>query len=212
MTEKNSTNKSRTLTKFSEPFIKFSDWFEQAQNSKMIDATAFTLATANAQAKPSARILLLKKFDERGFCFFTNYNGRKSIELDENPHAAMCFYWDILDKQIRIEGRVEKLSGIESDEYFNSRPFESRVGAIVSKQSSELESYEKFIEELGHATVKYVQEKEQGIEPKRPENWGGWRLIPERIEFWQAAQFRIHKREVYKLTENNNWSLEFLYP
>jgi pyridoxamine 5'-phosphate oxidase len=207
MPNSNSNNLSQTFTKFSEPFLKFDEWFKQAINSKIIDATAFTLATATPDGRPSARILLLKKYNERGFCFFTNYNGRKSIELEKNPHAAMCFYWDVLDKQIRIEGRVEKLSADESDEYFNSRPPESRIGAIVSKQSTELESYEKLLQEISEATKKFAN-----TEIKRPENWGGWRVIPERIEFWQAGQYRIHQREVYKITESNTWTLEKLYP
>ncbi|HCR85153.1 MAG TPA: pyridoxamine 5'-phosphate oxidase, partial [Alphaproteobacteria bacterium] len=151
--------------------------------------------------------LLLKKFDERGFCFFTNYNGRKSEDLKENPFAAICIYWPALEKQIRIEGKVERVSKSESDEYFLSRPRESRIGAWTSKQSQALESRERFLAELEQVRKDFNEK-----EVTRPENWGGWRLIPDVIEFWKAEEFRFHNREVYTKNENGTWNKKLLYP
>lgn len=194
------------------PFKIFSDWFDEAKlNDKVKDHTEMCLATADSSGRPSARIVLLKNFDERGFVFFTNYNGRKSEEIIQNPYASICFYWPALEKQIRIEGKVIKISDIESDEYFNSRPEESRIGAITSKQSKPLESREKFLTEL-EETRKTFENKEI----KRPQNWGGWRISPDKIEFWQAAEFRIHQRDVFSRKtfepEDTSWNNEILYP
>ncbi len=186
---------------------KFSEWYNEAsQNNLVKDHTEMSLATADKAGKPSVRIVLLKNFDERGFVFYTNYNGRKSLQIAENPFAALCFYWPALDKQIRIEGSVEKVSDAESDKYFSSRAIESRIGAITSKQSQTMESREKFLAELDENRKKFL-----GKEIPRPKNWGGWRVIPNYIEFWQAGEFRIHQREVYKL-ENKIWVKQLLYP
>jgi pyridoxamine 5'-phosphate oxidase len=188
------------------PIGKFAIWFKEAKNSGMIDHTVMMLATATKEGKPSLRTLLLKRFDDNGFVFFTNYGGRKSHELSENPHAAICMHWDKIEKQVRIEGRVEKISDKESDEYFLTRPRESRLGAWVSKQSQSLESREKFIKELADKRAEF-----EGKEITRPPQWGGWRVIPERIEFWENGQFRIHQREVFT-KENGAWVSEYLYP
>ncbi|MDX1950516.1 MAG: pyridoxamine 5'-phosphate oxidase [Rickettsiales bacterium] len=186
---------------------KFSEWFNEAEQNNLIkDHTEMSLATADKQGRPSVRIVLLKNFDERGFVFYTNYNGRKSKQISENPFASLCFYWPALDKQIRIEGRVEKVSPQESDKYFSSRAEESRIGAITSKQSEILETREKFLSELDENRKKFL-----GKEIPRPENWGGWRVIPDYVEFWQAGEFRIHHREVYRKI-NNVWNLNLLYP
>lgn len=190
------------------PFDIFDKWYKEAEtSSEVVDHTEMCVATANKQGCPSARILLLKGWDERGFKFFTNYEGRKSHELDENPNAAICFYWNPLGRQIRIEGSVEKTTKQESDEYFASRRRESRLGAITSKQSRELESYKKFQQELEETTQKF-----EGQDVPRPENWGGWRLKPNRIEFWQAGDFRLHHRIVFERNSDGSWNSKELYP
>ncbi len=190
------------------PIEKFTEWFEEAKNCPQVnDATEVCLATASKAGRPSARMVLLKSFDDRGFCFFTNYTGRKSRELIENPFASMCFYWNALGKQIRIEGRVEKLSAAESDEYFNTRPEGSKLGTWVSQQSSELESRGKFFDALEAAKNKFT-----GKDIPRPEFWGGWRIVPDVIEFWEAEQFRYHKREVFERMKDGNWDSRLLYP
>ncbi len=190
-----------------DPIKKFSSWFNEARkNPEIKDATEFTLATANKKGKPSARIVLLKDFDEKGFVFYTNYTGRKSEEIVENPYAAICFYWPALGKQIRIEGKVEKVSANESDKYFLSRPRESKIGAWTSKQSKELESRIAFKKQLAETKKKF-----EGKEIKRPDFWGGWRILPNTIEFWKAEKFRYHHREVYTKTKNG-WKTKILYP
>lgn len=187
---------------------KFTEWYEEAKSCKQVnDVTEVTLATANKSGRPAARIVLLKSFDERGFCFFTNYTGRKSKDLLENPYAALCFYWNALGKQIRIEGKVEKLSAKESDDYFNSRPDESKLGAWASKQSTELKSREEFLTEV----EKYKKQFE-GKPIPRPGNWGGWRLVPDAIEFWEAQEFRYHKRELFEKQKDGSWKNKLLYP
>lgn len=191
-----------------DPIKKFSEWFDEAEKSPDIsDHTEMCLATADKNGKPSARILLLKKFDEKGFYFFTNYNGKKSQDLSENPNAAICIYWDNLGKQIRIEGKVKKISASESDEYFMSRPRESRIGAWASKQSTELKNREEFL-----AALDDVRKRFEGKEVTRPENWGGWLLEPDMIEFWKAEEFRFHHRDHYTKDNNGNWSKKLLYP
>lgn len=186
---------------------KFSEWLEEAKNHPQIkDHTEMCVATSDKNGRPSARILLLKDFDERGFVFYTNYFGRKSLEIKDNPQTALCFYWSALDKQIRIEGKVEKVSDSESDKYFNSRPFESRIGAITSKQSTELKSREVLLSELEENRKKFI-----GKDVPRPAGWGGWRVIPDYVEFWQAQEFRIHNREVYRKV-GGEWKKSLLYP
>ncbi len=186
---------------------KFSEWFDEAKNNNKIkDHTEMCLATADKNGRPSARIVLLKNFDEKGFVFFTNYSGRKSLNIKENPFAALCFYWPALDKQIRLEGKVEKVSKQESDEYFDSRALESRIGAITSKQSQELSSRETFLKELEETRKKFEDK-----DIPRPTSWGGWRIIPDYMEFWQAGNFRIHNREVYEKT-SKGWRKKLLYP
>jgi pyridoxamine 5'-phosphate oxidase len=189
------------------PIKIFDEWFNEAKNNPQVkDHTEICLATADKNGKPSVRIILLKNFDERGFCFFTNYNGRKSKELSENPNAAICIYWPALDKQIRIEGRVEKVSDKENDDYFASRSRESRIGAIASNQSQDLENRSEFLDKIKEVTSKF-----EGKEVTRPANWGGWRLVPEKIEFWKAEKFRYHHRELF-YKKNNQWQMKLLYP
>jgi pyridoxamine 5'-phosphate oxidase len=190
------------------PIEIFGQWFDEAKNCRNInDPTEFCLATADKNAKPSVRVVLLKKFDDRGFCFFTNYTGRKSKELIENPQAGLCFYWNALGKQIRIEGKAERLSAKESDEYFVTRPDESKLGAWASQQSGELESREKFFE-----NIEDVKKIFKGESIPRPDFWGGWLVKPEVIEFWTSEKFRYHKREVFKKALNGQWQKKLLYP
>ena len=188
------------------PIEQFKQWFKQASKFEIPEVNAMTIATASPGGFPSARIVLLKEVDENGFVFFTNYDGRKGKELEQNPKAALLFFWIELEQQIRIEGIVEKTSEKESDAYFNSRPLESKISAIVSKQSYVVQSRE-LLEEKYVNCLKDNFEKEI----KRPENWGGYRVIPERIEFWQGRTNRLHDRILYTKIEKE-WKIERLEP
>ncbi|MBN8543753.1 MAG: pyridoxamine 5'-phosphate oxidase [Alphaproteobacteria bacterium] len=190
-----------------DPFTLFNTWFAEAKaHASISEPTAMTLATATPTGTPSARIVLLKQVDTEGFVFFTNYQGRKSLELAGNPQAALCFYWMPLEKQVRIEGTVIKVSDRESDAYFNSRERGRQIGAWASLQSQSLESRE--------ALENRVQEIEKQYEGKpipRPPHWGGWRLVPQTIEFWHQGQYRLHDRYIFT-RENDAWIKTYLYP
>jgi pyridoxamine 5'-phosphate oxidase len=191
------------------PIAQFQKWFEQAAKAfaqKEIDVNAATLATADRNGKPSARIILLKGLDERGFVFFTNYNSRKGRELSENPNAALTFYWAELERQICVAGVVEKISREESENYFKSRPHGSRLAALASNQSdvvADRAALEKKWSELA--------EKFPGDVPLPP-NWGGFVLRPERIEFWQGRPSRLHDRFCYTRQADGSWKIERLAP
>jgi len=192
---------------FHEPFCKFQEWFNQAQsNPSIVEPTATCLSTVDENSSPSSRMVLLKKFDERGFCFFTNLTSRKGKELASNPNAALCFYWGILGLQIRIEGEVEKVSAKEADDYFASRRRDSQIGAWASKQSHEMKNWEEFQERIDKIAQDFSNQ-----EIPRPPFWSGFRVVPQRIEFWQEGEFRIHKREVYERVENG-WIIKKIYP
>ncbi len=196
-----------TKISFNEPFKKFSNWFEKASATKeIVEPTAMCLATVDKNNSPSARMVLLKKFDERGFCFFTNLTSRKGEELQNNQNVALCFYWGFLGKQVRIEGKVEPVSKQEADEYFASRRRDSRIGAWASKQSQEMQEWSEFEERILKVTKKF-----EGQEVVRPEFWSGFRVVPKAIEFWQEGDFRIHKREVYEIFEDG-WKVKKIYP
>lgn len=165
-----------------------------------------TLATVDSKGQPSARIVLLKAFDERGFVFYTNLDSRKSREMKQNSKAALCFYWMPLERQVRIEGKVEPVSAAEADAYFATRPRESRIGAWSSKQSSPLDSRDTLVRAVAETTKKF-----EGQDVPRPEFWSGWRVIPETIEFWQQGESRLHDREVYTRT-GGGWTVNRLYP
>jgi pyridoxamine 5'-phosphate oxidase len=185
----------------------FDCWWEDAIKSNIDEVNAFTLATVSAEGKPSARILLLKGYAESGFVFFTNYNSHKGRELAANPNACMVFFWKELERQVRLEGSIEKVSGAESDEYFFSRPEGSRLGAWASPQS-------EVIAERGVIENNLAKIERQFAEKKinRPPHWGGYRLKPLLIEFWQGRPNRLHDRLQYTLQLNGEWKMERLAP
>jgi pyridoxamine 5'-phosphate oxidase len=189
------------------PFRQFDAWFAQAVDAKLPEPNTMTLATVDSRGRPSARIVLIKGVDERGFMFFTNYESRKGRELADNPHASLLFYWIELERQVRIEGTVVKASPAESDQYYESRPLGSRIGAWASEQSQAIES----------RTVLEAREKEisakYGEHPPRPPHWGGYRLIPDAIEFWQGRPSRLHDRLLYtRAVEGGDWQIARLSP
>ena len=191
----------------SEPFKKFSEWFEKAQATKeIVEPTAMCLATVDENNHPSSRMILLKHFDERGFCFYTNLTSRKGKELAKNGNVALCLYWGILGRQVRIEGAVEKVTIQEADDYFASRRRGSQIGAWASKQSHEMPQWSEFEER-----IKKVSEDFEGQEIPRPPFWSGFRVVPKRIEFWEEGEFRIHKREVFERAIDG-WEVKKIYP
>jgi pyridoxamine 5'-phosphate oxidase len=189
------------------PFIQFKKWFDQALAAQLPEPNAMTIATTTPEGKPSARMVLLKDFDERGFVLFTNYNSHKGQELAENPQAALVFWWAELERQVRISGYVEKVSETESDQYFESRPAKSRLGAWVSNQSEVIESREVLERRLQDFQSKYENQ-----EIPRPPHWGGLRVIPAGIEFWQGRPSRLHDRLLYTRLDNGTWNIERLSP
>ena len=184
------------------PFEQFQAWYVDAKQSGIKEPNAMTIATATLAGKPSARIVLLKEVTDRGFGFYSNYSSRKGQELAENSQAQLLFFWDALERQIRIEGRVERIPEAESDRYFYSRPITSQYGAMVSSQSSVIAS--RAVLEDGLAQVKLA-------DPKRPATWGGYILIPDYFEFWQGRSSRLHDRLFYQ-AENNGWTRGRLAP
>lgn len=188
------------------PFSQFSVWFKEVLETEISEPNAMILSTCSRDAVPGVRTILLKGFDEKGFIFFTNYLSKKAKEIDENPKASLLFFWKELERQVRIFGRVEHTSIEESDAYFATRPYESRVGAWASVQSSVVPN-RNFIEE------KFVKLKEKFTEEtiKRPEFWGGYRIIPSYFEFWQGRENRLHDRIVYEF-QNDSWKICRLSP
>jgi pyridoxamine 5'-phosphate oxidase len=189
------------------PFEQFRVWFEQAQAAEIIEPNAMTLATATPDGIPSARMVLLKGFDERGFAFFTNYESQKGRELAENPHAALVFYWAELERQVRITGTVTKTSQAESEAYWSTRPVASQLGAWVSEQSTVVPN-RKVLEEQMAALEKWYED----VEIPAPPYWGGYRVAPETIEFWQGRPNRLHDRFRYTKAGEGKWQIERLSP
>jgi pyridoxamine 5'-phosphate oxidase len=189
-----------------DPIIRIREALARAAHEAPFDPIAVSLATSTPDGRPSCRIVLVHEVDERGVVFHTNYGGRKANEIEANPWAAMCAYWPWTDEQIRIEGSMARVSSAESDGYFAVRPRGSQIGAWASLQSQPLESREVLIER-----VRQFEEKFAGGEVPRPDNWGGYRLTPLRVEFWKAGEFRLHDREVYERA-GAGWLTRRLYP
>lgn len=188
-----------------DPLAQFDNWFEQALSSGVALPNAMTLATATSEGRPSARTVLLKGFDVRGFVFYTHYRSRKGRELERNPRAMLLFCWTELERQVGIEGSVTRVSAVESDEYFASRPLGSRLSATVSPQSEVVESRDALEAGLEEASRRWRDA------PPRPENWGGYRLAPDRFEFWQGRKDRLHDRLCYRRAAGG-WKIERLAP
>lgn len=202
------------------PFEQFSAWFDDAKTRSPVDwfeANAMTLATASNSGEVSARIVLLKRVTTEGFVFFTNYDSDKAQQLSENPHASLVFYWPHVERQIRVEGRVEKAAADVSDEYFHARPQGSQLGAIASPQSRPIDSRETLVQQ----TMELAEKFQDAEEIPRPDYWGGYLLKPSRIEFWQGRPSRLHDRFVYTLSNGSQpsdeqsattWSISRLAP
>jgi pyridoxamine 5'-phosphate oxidase len=189
-----------------DPIARFQETFVRAGQDAPFDHVAVSLATSTPDGRPSCRIVLLRAVDDTGFVFHTNYDGRKARELDANPYAALCFYWPWLDEQVRVEGQVARVTDAESDGYFGSRPRGSQIGAWASLQSRPLDSQDTLL-----ARVRAFEEQFAGADVPRPEYWGGYRVVPLRIEFWRAGEFRLHEREVYE-RQGTGWTRSRLYP
>ena len=189
-----------------DPYAIFAAWLAEATSSEPNDPNAMCLATCTSEGRPSARMVLLKGQDARGFVFYTNLESRKGGELAANPHAALCFHWKTLTRSVRVEGRIEAVSDAEADAYYASRSRGSRIGAWASRQSRELEGRWALEKAVAEYTVKF------GLgEIPRPPHWSGFRLLPERIEFWRDMPFRLHERRIF-LASNGGWKRETLYP
>ncbi len=204
-TEKDETLDEHTVA--SDPMQLFQRWFDAAVASGTRLPDAMTLATASKDGAPSARMVLLKQADAEGFVFYTNYQSRKARELDENPRAALVLYWVQLDRQIRVEGGIERVSPAESDEYFRTRPRESQLGAIASAQSEVVASRAVLEQRFRELAASYSDR-----EVERPAHWGGYRLTPERIEFWQNRTGRLHDRILYERQADGSWTITRLAP
>lgn len=190
------------------PFLQFETWFQQANQAHITEVNAMQIATSTAQGRPSLRTVLLKAFDEQGFVFYTNYHSQKAQQIAENPQVAALFFWKELERQVEITGRVEKVSTLESLKYFTSRPRGSQLGAWVSAQSSIISS-----RKLLEAKLEEIKQKFSSGEIPLPDFWGGFRIIPDTVEFWQGRPNRLHDRFEYRrITEENSWQIERLSP
>jgi pyridoxamine 5'-phosphate oxidase len=187
------------------PFAQFEKWLNEAIAAELPEPNAMTLATVGDNNRPSTRIVLIKEFDQRGPVWFTNYQSRKGRELAANKFAAIQFHWVELERVVRIEGTVEKISDAESDAYFNSRPLDSRIGAWASPQSEVISSRAVLVGRAAEYAAKFM------LKPPRPPHWGGYRLIPDRFEFWQGRSSRLHDRILYSL-QNKAWAISRLAP
>ena len=208
MNQKNSLGLNNCFLDQEDPIQLFKIWMEEAEKSEPNDPNALSLATSDKNNFPSVRMVLLKEFNQNGFVFYTNLNSQKGNELKENPNAAMCFHWKSLLRQIRINGSVTQVEDKVADQYYNSRGYESRIGAWASKQSKEIENREVLIKSIKEFKQKYNDEKNV----PRPSHWSGWNLTPASIEFWLDGDNRIHERLKYTIDDNGNWIKSLLSP
>lgn len=189
-----------------QPLQQFKTWLDEALAAGVLEPNAMTLATVGAEGRPSTRIVLIKDIDERGLVWYTNYESRKGRELAAHPFAALQFHWVEMERVVRIEGRVEQVEAAQSDAYFRSRPLDSRLGAWASPQSQVISSRAVLVANAAKAAAQH------GLNPERPPHWGGYRLLPERWEFWQGRKSRLHDRLSYKLQADGSWLRERLAP
>jgi len=208
MNQKNPFDLDKCFKDLENPIELFKEWFNEAKKTEINDPNVFTLATADKNGIPSARMILLKDYSQNGFIFYTNLNSKKSSDLKENPNASLCFHWKSLLRQIRITGKVSKVSDKESDAYYKTRSYDSRVGAWASKQSSVLKNREELHKLIEDFKKKYPNENDI----PRPDHWSGWSLNPNSIEFWLDGENRIHQRLKYIKNDNNKWEKILLNP
>jgi len=208
MNQKNSLGLDKSFLDLDDPFELFEKWFQEAKNKEINDPNALALGTASKEGVPSVRMVLLKGFDKNGFVFYTNLNSQKGDEIKQNPNASMCFHWKSLLRQIRIVGTLKLVNDKVADDYYNSRGYESRIGAWASKQSKVLNNREELLNSLENFRKKYSNKNNV----PRPTHWSGWNLKPTSIEFWLDGENRIHERLKYILDEKNNWTKSLLSP
>ena len=208
MNEKNSLGLNNCFLDLDDPIELFKVWMDEAKKSEPNDPNALSLATSNKNNMPSVRMVLLKEFNQNGFVFYTNLNSQKGNELKENPNAAMCFHWKSLLRQIRISGTITQVEDSIADQYYNSRGYDSRIGAWASKQSKELKNRDELENSIKEFKQKYNDEKNV----PRPSHWSGWNLTPTSIEFWLDGDNRIHERLKYTIDDNGNWIKSLLSP
>ena len=208
MNQKNSLGIDLCFKDLDNPIDLFEEWFNEAKKTEINDPNALALATVGKNGFPSVRMVLLKDFSQKGFIFYTNLNSRKSIEIKFNQKASMCFHWKSLLRQVRITGELSNVSDADSDNYYNSRSYGSRIGAWASNQSSILKSRDELLKSIEEFKKKYPNEKNI----PRPKHWSGWNLNPVEIEFWLDGKDRIHERLRYTKKNNNNWEKNLLSP
>ena len=208
MNQKNSLGLNKCFLDLDDPFELFEKWFDEAKNKEINDPNALALGTANKEGIPSVRMVLLKSFDKNGFIFYTNLNSHKGTEIKENPNASMCFHWKSLLRQVRIVGTLKQVDDNVADNYYNTRAYESRIGAWASNQSSILKNRDELLNALEDFKKKY---KDKNSVP-RPSHWSGWNLKPLSMEFWLDGDNRIHERLKYTIDKNGNWIKSLLSP
>ena len=208
MNQKNSFGLSYCFKDLENPIDLFKEWFNEAKKSELNDPNALAISTANKEGISSVRIVLLKNYNKNGFVFYTNLNSKKSDDIKINPNASMCFYWKSLFRQIRITGKILKVNDKDADNYYNSRSYDSKIGAWASKQSHILEKKEDLYKSIADYKKKYPET----TNVPRPNHWSGWNLIPYEIEFWLQGKNRIHERLKYIKKENGNWDRFLLNP
>ncbi len=208
MNQKNSLGLNKCFLDLNDPFELFEKWFEEAKKKELNDPNALALGTASSDGISSVRMVLLKDFDKNGFVFYTNLNSQKGNEIKQNPNASMCFHWKSLLRQIRIVGTLKKVDDKIADDYYNSRAYESRIGAWASNQSTILNSRNELLDKINFFKKKFSNKDKV----PRPDYWSGWNLKPSSIEFWLDGENRIHERLKYILNENNDWTRRLLSP